>query len=103
MPVCLSRPPSRGHARPQRQSLHTNHRYRWGDAPESTSDTAMSYEAFKKGATPRAAIEADEDECAFGFIRLAPRGRPKGVRHVHGALKATADTYGAQVLGNKGK
>ena len=26
-------------------------------------------------------------------------GAPKGVRHVHGSLRATAETYGAQVLG----
>ena len=72
-----------------------------GDAPESTSHTAMSYEAFMKQATPRAAIEADEDECAFWLYSSGSTGRPKGVRHVHGSLKATADTYGAQVLGIK--
>ena len=34
-----------------------------------------------------------------GSIRRARPAMPKGVRHVHSSLRATADTYGAQVLG----
>ena len=33
-----------------------------------------------------------------GSIHRARRARPKGVRHVHGSLRATAETYGSQVL-----
>lgn len=49
------------------------------DAPMSTSDT-------------------QGDETAFWLYSSGSTGQPKGVYHIHSALKATADTYGAQVL-----
>ncbi len=64
-----------------------------------TPDGATSYEAFLDGATPAPAREVGEDDCAFWLYSSGSTGQPKGVRHVHAALKATADTYGAQVLG----
>lgn len=66
-----------------------------GTAPEGT----QGYDAFLKDAEPRKALEAGSDECAFWLYSSGSTGQPKGVRHVHGALKATADTYGAQILG----
>ena len=39
------------------------------------------------------------DETAFWLYSSGSTGNPKGVRHVHSAPKATADTFGAQVLG----
>lgn len=36
---------------------------------------------------------------AFWLYSSGSTGLPKGVRHVHASLRATADTYGAQVLG----
>jgi 4-hydroxybenzoate-CoA ligase len=45
------------------------------------------------------AVEASGDQCAFWLYSSGSTGRPKGVRHVHSSLKATADTYGAEVLG----
>jgi 4-hydroxybenzoate-CoA ligase len=44
-------------------------------------------------------IAAGADDLAFLLYTSGSTGAPKGVRHVHGSLRATADTYGAQVLG----
>ncbi len=43
--------------------------------------------------------ECSPDEVAFWLYSSGSTGNPKGVRHVHASLQATADTYGTQVLG----
>ncbi len=66
-----------------------------GRAPEGT----QSYSDFVHDAPLAGAVEASGDELAFWLYSSGSTGMPKGVRHVHSALQATADTFGAQVLG----
>jgi 4-hydroxybenzoate-CoA ligase len=66
-----------------------------GAAPGGTK----SFRAFTEGAPVQEAVTCHEDELAFWLYSSGSTGQPKGVRHVHSALKATADTFGAQVLG----
>ena len=44
-------------------------------------------------------VDVKADESAFWLYSSGSTGQPKGVRHVHGSLQFTADTYGSQVLG----
>ncbi len=66
-----------------------------GDAPERTTD----FEAYVKDAPILETVEAHDDELAFWLYSSGSTGAPKGVRHIHSSMKATADTFGAQVLG----
>ncbi|QBF33869.1 benzoate-CoA ligase family protein [Thalassococcus sp. S3] len=65
-----------------------------GEAPENL----QSFEDFMQGAEPAKTLDVSADEMAFWLYSSGSTGQPKGVRHVHGSLKATSDTYGAQVL-----
>ena len=65
-----------------------------GEAPAGT----MSYTDFVDGCAPSDAIAVSQDDTAFWLYSSGSTGQPKGVRHVHSAMKFTADTYGAQVL-----
>jgi 4-hydroxybenzoate-CoA ligase len=47
---------------------------------------------------PPPIAECSPDEIAFWLYSSGSTGAPKGVRHVHSSLKATADTYAANVL-----
>jgi len=49
----------------------------------------------------REGISVKSDESAFWLYSSGSTGQPKGVRHAHGSMKYTSDTYGQKVLGIK--
>lgn len=65
------------------------------DAPVGTT----AWIDFMSGVVEQPAIECAGDEIAFWLYSSGSTGSPKGVRHVHDALRVTCDTYGNQVLG----
>ncbi|WP_295311049.1 benzoate-CoA ligase family protein [Roseobacter sp.] len=64
-------------------------------APAGTT----SFDAFVRDAGTLATQPASDDEVAFWLYSSGSTGQPKGVPHVHSSMKATADTYGAHILG----
>jgi 4-hydroxybenzoate-CoA ligase len=54
---------------------------------------------LETGTAAQEPVPASPDEVAFWLYSSGSTGAPKGVKHVHASLRATADTYGAQVLG----
>ena len=71
-----------------------------GSAPSPVDDPRAvgfpEFLLFGDPATPT--TPASPDEVGFWLYSSGSTGAPKGVRHVHGSLRHTADSYGAQVL-----
>jgi 4-hydroxybenzoate-CoA ligase len=62
-------------------------------------DGMLPFAALLDGRRLDAPVNTSPDEVGFWLYSSGSTGAPKGVRHVHASLRATADTYGAQVLG----
>jgi len=71
-----------------------------GAAAPGEDARAVAWADFlAEGASDAPLVTASADEVAFWLYSSGSTGAPKGVKHVHAGLRATADTYGAQVLG----
>jgi 4-hydroxybenzoate-CoA ligase len=67
------------------------------NAPALTITTGAPWEDFlTDGAAPP--VEVAGSDIAFWLYSSGSTSAPKGVRHRHASLRATADTYGANVL-----
>ncbi len=62
-------------------------------------EAGTAFSDFLGDAAPMATVAVSPDSCAFWLYSSGSTGQPKGVRHVHSALRACAETYGAKVLG----
>jgi 4-hydroxybenzoate-CoA ligase len=69
-----------------------------GGAPTLLDDQVGFADFLASGDPGASTAITSADEVAFWLYSSGSTGAPKGVRHVHGSLRATADTYGAQVL-----
>ncbi|MDE2581746.1 MAG: benzoate-CoA ligase family protein [Rhodospirillales bacterium] len=71
-----------------------------GAAAATEGSNEVAWDAFLDMRTGLPApVEVSPDEVAFWLYSSGSTGLPKGARHVHSSLRATADTYAAQVLG----
>jgi 4-hydroxybenzoate-CoA ligase len=71
------------------------------DLPELRETVVIGpeFEAALARSESRPTAPVSPDECAFWLYSSGSTGEPKGVRHAHASLRATADTYAAQVMG----
>ena len=66
--------------------------------PDGSGGNFADFLAPNASISPPPIAECSSDEVAFWLYSSGSTGAPKGARHVHSSLKATADTYAASVL-----
>ena len=69
------------------------------NAKQRNGAKTLDFAAELAASEGRPTLTMSEDESAFWLYSSGSTGAPKGVRHVHGSLKFTADTYAREVLG----
>ena len=67
-------------------------------APDGPREIGLAEFLGRRRSVPPSRCRRRRTRWRSGCIRRVRPGQPKGVRHVHRSLRATADTYGAQVL-----
>ncbi|HEX5326653.1 MAG TPA: AMP-binding protein, partial [Acetobacteraceae bacterium] len=70
-----------------------------GTRPEPAADQIGFADFLADGSADMPPVPTSPDEVAFWLYSSGSTGQPKGVKHIHSSLRATADTYAAQVLG----
>ncbi|MGE3783141.1 MAG: benzoate-CoA ligase family protein [Alphaproteobacteria bacterium] len=68
-------------------------------APDGGGGDFAAFLASGAAGSDAGPAECSPDEVAFWLYSSGSTGAPKGVRHVHSSLRATAETYGIGVLG----
>lgn len=75
---------------------HLEHVVVAGDDPRATRTLAKELELADDDLEP---ADTSSDDIAFWLYSSGSTGNPKGAPHLHSSLRATADSYGRQVLG----
>ena len=64
----------------------------------NSNSSFINFDEELKRSSSQNTIECGKDEVAFWLYSSGSTEKPKGVKHVHGSLKYTYDTYAKQIL-----